>query len=206
MKERGVTPNEVFTAYANSTIWTLVHAVQFAGSEIVIFGLLALFFALNVNSGIWGMLNRYAAASAVAALALNAVLYAVDGVGLKQAVDAWVSAATPEKAAYFAVVQGIRGVEWGMRSYVLMATGLSIFLLAIVIILTARIPRHIGYIIGLTGLAQIFGGYGYCTGYTSISGFVTPNVAIYGALIIAWGIWLAIHAWRMKEAVEAPAG
>lgn len=29
-EERGVTPNEVFTAYANSTSWVLVHAVQFA--------------------------------------------------------------------------------------------------------------------------------------------------------------------------------
>jgi hypothetical protein len=38
-EERGVTPNEVFTAYANSTSWVFVHAVQFAGSAIVIFGL-----------------------------------------------------------------------------------------------------------------------------------------------------------------------
>jgi hypothetical protein len=93
-----------------------------------------------------------------------------------------------------------------MRSYVLMATGLSLVLLAIVIVSTGRIPRSIGFIMGLTGLAQIFGGYGYGTGYTSISGFVTPNVVIYGVLIIAWSIWLVIHAWRMKELVEGPAG
>lgn len=108
-EERGVTPNEVFTAYANSNTWTLVHAVQFAGSGIVIFGLLALFFALNINSGIRGLVNRFAAASAVVAFALNGILYAVDGVALKQAVDAWVSAPASEQPANFAVVQGIRG-------------------------------------------------------------------------------------------------
>jgi hypothetical protein len=200
--EGGVTPNEVFTAYANSTSWVLVHAVQFAGSAIVIFGLLALFFALNANLGIQEVVNRFAAASAVAALALNGVLYAVDGVALKQAVDAWVSAPASEQPAYFAVVQGIRGVEWGMRSYVLIATGLSLLLFAIVIASTKRIPRPIGYIMGFTGLAQIFGGYGYGTAYTSTSGFITPNVAIYSLLIIVWSIWLLISAYRMKSSFK----
>lgn len=127
-------------------------------------------------------------------ICLNGILYAVDGVALKQAVDAWVSAPASEQPAYFAVVQGIRGVEWGIRSYVLLATGLTLVLLAIVIISTRRIPRPIGYIMGFTGLAQIYGGYGYGTGYTSISHFVTLNVAIYWTLIFVWAIWLLVSA------------
>jgi hypothetical protein len=201
-EERGVTPNEVFTAYSNSNTWTLVHAVQFAGSGIVIFGLLALFFALNINSGIRGLVNRFAAASAVVAFALNGILYAVDGVALKQAVDAWVSAPASEQPANFAVVQGIRGVEWGIRSYVFLATGLTLVLFAMVIISTRRIPRPIGYIMGFTGLAQIYGGYGYGTGYTSISHFVTPNVAIYWTLIFVWTIWLLVSAYWMKSSLK----
>ena len=43
-----------FTAYAHSAPWVLVHAAQFASSAILIFGILALYFALNVDSGIWG--------------------------------------------------------------------------------------------------------------------------------------------------------
>ena len=136
----------MFTSYANSSSWTLVHEAQFVGSAILIFGILALLFALNINSGMWGMVNRFAAALAVAALALNGALYAVDGVALKQAVDAWVSAPASEHSAFFAVVQGIRGVEWGIRSYVDFATGLTLVLLAIVITSTARIPKPIGYI------------------------------------------------------------
>jgi hypothetical protein len=158
--EGGITAEDVFTSYANSTSWTLIHEAQFAASAILIFGILVLFFALNVNSGIRGVVNRFAAASTVAALALNGALYAVDGVALKQAVDAWVSAPASEQSAFFAVVQGIRGVEWGLRSYVDFTSGLTLVLLAIVIASTGRIPRPIGYIMGLCGLAYIAQGYG----------------------------------------------
>ena len=44
-------------------------------------------------------LGFFGAISAGVALALAGVLYAVDGVALKQAVDAWVSAPAAEQAA-----------------------------------------------------------------------------------------------------------
>ena len=203
--EGEITVNDVFTAYANSPSWTLVHEAQFAGSAIVLFGMLALFFALNVNSGIRGVVSRFAAASAVAALALNGALYAVDGVALKQAVDAWMSAPASRQSMYFAVVQGIRGVEWGMRSYVDFTTGLTLALFGIVIASTARIPRLIGYIMGLSGLAYIAQGYGYGTGYTALSNFATwmPNNLNYQFLIFVCAIWLLVSAWRRKESVQA---
>jgi hypothetical protein len=199
---RGVTATDVFTAYANSTNWTLVHEAQFAGSSILIFGILALFLALNVNSGIRGVVNRFAAASAVAALALNGVLYAVDGVALKQAVDAWVSAPASEQSTFFAVAQGIRGLEWGIRSYVDFATGLSLILFAIVIVSSARIPRPIGYIMGLTGLLHIAGGYIFGAGYTSLTPYPTPASADYWLLIVVWAVWLLISAYRMKSSKQ----
>jgi hypothetical protein len=203
--EGGVTAHDVFTSYANSPSWTLVHEAQFVGSAIVIFGMLALFFALNITSRILGLINRFAAASAVAALALNGALYAVDGVALEQAVDAWMSSPASEQSAYFAVVQGIRGVEWGIRSYVDFTTGLTLVLFAIVIASTTRIPRPIGYIMGLSGLIYIAQGFGYSTGYTSTSNFVTwmPNSLNYQFLIFVWAIWLLINALRMKESVQA---
>ena len=204
--EGGITANDVFTSYANSPSWTLVHEAQFAGSAIILFGMLALFFALNVNSGIRGVVSRFAAASAVAALALNGALYAVDGVALKQAVDAWMSASASGQSMYFAVVQGIRGVEWGMRSYVDFTTGLTLVLFGIVIASTTRIPRPIGYIMGLSGLSIIAGGYGYGTGYTSFSELSFPfisNSTIIELLGIAWIIWLLVSSLRMKESAQA---
>ena len=201
--ESGTTAPEVFTSYATSPIWTIVHEFQFAAYAMVLFGLLALFFALGVSSGIRGLLNRSAAASAVAALALNGVLYAVDGVALKQAVDAWVSAPASQQSAFYAVVQGIRGVEWGMRSYVGLATGLTLVLLAVVIVSTRRISRPIGYIMGLTGLVYIASGYGWGTGYTALSGRFFVNPLSFHLLTLVWAIWLLVSALRMKESVQA---
>lgn len=203
--EDGITAHDVFTSYANSTNWAFIHEAQFVGSAMVLFGMLTLFFALNINSGIWGMMNRFAAASAIATLALNAALYAVDGVGLKQAVDAWVSAPEAIQPAFFAVVQGVRGIEWGLRSYVDFTTGLTLVLLALVIVSTARIPGLIGYIMGLSGLAYIVQGYGYGAGYTSISEHFVLNSASYQFLIFVWAIWLLVVAWRRKESVQTAA-
>jgi hypothetical protein len=197
--ESGTTALEVFNSYANSPVWAIVHEFQFAGSAIVIFGVLALFFALDVNSGIRGLLNRFAAATAVAALALNGVLYAVDGVALKQAVDAWVSAPASQQAALYAVVQGIRGLEWGMRSYVGFATGLTLVLFAVVIVWTRRISRPVGYIMGLSGLVYVASGYGWGAGYTSVSAHFFVHPYIIHFLVAVWSIWLLVSALRMKE-------
>jgi hypothetical protein len=82
----------VFAIYAASQSWTAVHLGQFVGMVIITFGLVALFFALDVRSGVGLWLNRFALVSAIAAMALYGVLQAVDGVGLKQAVNAWASA------------------------------------------------------------------------------------------------------------------
>ena len=200
----GATAQEVFTSYAKSPTWALVHEAQFASSALFLFGLLALSFALDVDSGIRGMVNRFAAASAIAALALHGVLYAVDGVALKQAVDAWASAPAAEQPALFAVVQGIRGVEWGLRSYADFALGFTLVLLAIVIASTRRVPRPIGYIMGVSGLAILAAGFGYGTGYTSLSdASFSPIVASYPVFVLAWTFWLLVSALLPKASVQA---
>ena len=70
----------VFAEYASSGIWTAVHLGQFAGMAILIAGLLALSFALDVQAGTARWVGRFGAASAVVALALYGALQAVDGV------------------------------------------------------------------------------------------------------------------------------
>ena len=92
----------VFAEYARSGIWTAVHVGQFAAMAILLAGLLALRFALEVQAGTASWAGRFGAASAVAALALYGTLQAVDGVANKQADVAWVSAPDAEKAARFA--------------------------------------------------------------------------------------------------------
>jgi hypothetical protein len=198
----GVDPNNhpvEFAEYAKSSIWTAVHLGQFVGMAILIAGLVVLFLALDVHSGAPGWEARFGAVSAVVALALYGVLQAVDGVALKQAVDAWASAPVGEKMARFASAEVIRWLEWGVRSYHSFMLGLSFLLFAAAIILTGRIPRAIGYLIALSGLVYIV--QGWVLGSEGFSQANTIPQLLSIVLIFVWPIWLLIIAWRRKETV-----
>jgi uncharacterized protein DUF4386 len=190
----------VFAEYASSTNWTLVHLGQFAGMLVIIAGLLTLFLALNIRSGIAGLLAHGAVVSAVVTLALYGILQAIDGVALKQVVDAWASAPEAEKAARFASAEAIRFLEWGGRSYQDFMFGITFVLFAIVIVSTARIPRPLGVLVGLTGIAYI--AQGFVVGAEGFSANnSTPTLFAYLVWIV-WSIWLVIFAWRAKESTE----
>jgi hypothetical protein len=195
-------PNDhraVFAEYASSTDWTAVHLGQFAGMAILIAGLLVLFFALDPQAGMALWAGRLGAASAVVALALTAVLQAVDGVALKQAVDAWAVAPEAEKAARFASAETVRWLEWGMRSYQSFMLGLALLLFATAIVWTRRIPRPIGYLMGISGLAYL--AQGWVLGAQGFAPAMTIPQLLGYLLIIAWSIWLLIVAFR-----KAPVG
>jgi hypothetical protein len=55
--------------------------------------------------------------------------------------------------------QIVRWLEWGIRSYFSFVLGLSFGLFAIVIVATGRIPRPIGFLMGLSGLANMAQGW-----------------------------------------------
>ena len=186
----------IFAAYAAGGIWTAVHVGQFAAVAILLAGLLALFFALNAPAGmaVWGA--RFGAASAVVALALFGIVYAVDGVALKQAVDAWASAPDAEKAARFASAESIRWLEWGARSYQNFALGLSLLLFAVAVVRTAGIPKSIGYLMGLSGLDNL--AQGWMNGSVGFPPTQDILIVLAWILILAWMIWLVLIAWRMK--------
>ena len=190
----------VFAEYAHSANWTLVHLGQFAGMLVIIAGLLILFRALNIRSGMAGLVAQGAAVSAVITLSLYGFLQAVDGVALKQVVDAWASAPAAEKAARFASAEAVRYLEWGGRSYQDFMLGLTFILFAVAIVWTARIPRTVGFLVGLTGVAYI--AQGLVTGAEGFSmNNSTPTLFAY-VLWLVWSIWLLIFAWRTKESTE----
>ncbi|MCA1606558.1 MAG: hypothetical protein LC775_14070, partial [Acidobacteria bacterium] len=120
----------VFAGYASSGIWTAVHVGQFAATATLLAGLFALSYALDVQAGTARWAGRFGAASAAVTLALYGVVMAVDGVALKQAVNAWASAPDAEKAARFASAEAIRWIEWGARSYENFALGVALLLFA----------------------------------------------------------------------------
>ena len=187
----------IFAEYAESGIWTAVHLGQFAGMAILLAGLLALFFALDVQAGTARWAGRFGAASAVATLALYGVLQAVDGVALKQAVNAWASAPDAEKAARFASAEAIRWLEWGMRSYQDFALGLALLLFAAAVVRTAWIPRPIAYLMGLTGLAYLV--QGWVAGSEGFSPTQSVAIVLAWVLSLVWMTWLVIVAWRVQD-------
>ena len=187
----------VFAGYARSAIWTTVHVAQFASMAILLGGLFVLFFALNAPSGTPGWAARLGAASTVVTFALSAVVQAVDGVALKQAVNAWVSAPDAEKAARLASAEAIRWLEWGMRSYENFTLGLALLLLATAVARTAGVPRPTAYLIGLSGLTYL--GQGWLAGS---GGFSTPHtvaIVLTEVLNVTWIMWLIVVARRAAE-------
>jgi hypothetical protein len=192
-----------FTNYANSEAWTAVHLGQFVGVLVIVAGLLILFYALNFSSGWTGWASRFAAVSAIVALALYGVLQGVDGVALKQATVAWLSAPEAEKAARFASAEAVRWLEWGIRSYYSFMLGLSFILYGVVIVATGRVPRPVGFLMGLSGLAYIAQGW-----VIVAEGFSDNNTipTLTGYLVwLAWSIWLLVVAFRRKGSAAATA-
>jgi hypothetical protein len=188
----------IFAIYAASQSWTAVHLGQFIGMVIIIFGLVALFFALDVRSGVGVWLNRFALLSAGAALALYGVLQAVDGVGLKQAVNAWASADNGDKAARFAAAETVRWLEWAVRSYQSFVFGLALILFGAVIAATGRVSRPIGYLMALSGICYI--AQGWIIGSSGFASALQIPTLLGIGLILAWTVWLLIAALRMKTA------
>ena len=191
-----------FAGYAASVHWTAIHLGQFVGMAVIITGLLALFFALNVQAGAPAWIARLAALVAAVTLALYGVLQAVDGVALKQAVDAWASAPDAEKAVRFASAEAIRWLEWGVRSYQSFMLGVTFLLFAIVIVWTARTSRAIGVLMGLSGLAYLAQGWVIGSEGFSATNSVPTLAGIVATLV--WSIWLLISAWRMPQPGDTP--
>lgn len=197
----GATHEATFANYSASGDWAAVHLGQFISTAVMLAGLLVLFFALGETSGIPRWIGLFGAISAGVAIALAGVLYAVDGVALKQAVDAWASAPASEKAIRFATTEAIRWLEWGTNSYWNFMQGLALVLLAAVIVWTGRVARPIGYLMGLSGLGFIVLGWLVGTnGFTPANN--QPSNVGYGFLFISM-IWLLIVAWRGKESGQA---
>ena len=187
----------IFAAYAASALWTAVHVAQFACMAILLAGLLALFFALDGQTGTARWAGRFGAASAVMTLTLYGGVLAVDGVALKQAVNAWASAPDAEKAARFASAEAIRWLEWGMRSYQNFALGLAVLLLAVAVARTAWIARPIAYLMGLSGLTYLV--QGWLAGSEGFSEPHTVAIVLTEVLNLAWMIWLVVVAWRIQD-------
>jgi hypothetical protein len=178
----------IFTEYADSGAWVGAHLGQFAGVVIALAGLLVLYGVLRGRGGA-DVLARFAAAATIATAAVWAVLQGLDGVALKQAVDAWVDASGTEKEIRFADAETVRWLEWGFQSYFRILLGVTFALFGGAIIATRLVPAWLGWLAVLGGLLSIaiavnVGYSGLEGGFEGVGGLVF-QVAV---LVFAVGI------------------
>lgn len=183
-----------FAEYARSDLWVGVHLGQFAGMAALVAGLLVLGSVATGVPGLAGWTAKLGSWAAGAALALYGALQAVDGVALKHSVDAWAKAEGAEKAVRFAAAEDMRWLEWGMRSYQSFVLGAALILLGIALVASRRVPRSVGYLMGLSGLAYL--AQGWIIGTEGFSGSNTVPTLAGIALILVWTFWLLATSLR----------
>ena len=137
----GADHEAIFTRYADSGAWVAAHLVQFAGILLGLAGLFVLARALRPEAP---HLAALAGAGAVATAATLAVVQAVDGVALKQAVDAWVDAAPAEEVTRFGNAETVLWTGWGVQSFFYAVLGLTLVLLGVAVAVSRRFGSWIG--------------------------------------------------------------
>jgi hypothetical protein len=175
----------VFTEYAASTGWLWVHYAQFTAAAIIVAGFLVLTRALGAAFGD-SALQRLTAGAAAATAALIAVNMAVDGVALKNAVDAWAAAPEQERAARFAAAEVVRWLEWGANSFFQILLGSTLVLSGVAISRTALARRWLGWVAVAAGVCLIAGGV--LVGYSGFTGSPTNLIAYALFLVAAVGL------------------
>jgi hypothetical protein len=196
----GVDPNDhpdVFAEYARGAGWTADHLGFFAATAITIAGLLVLVHVLDVPAGMPRLVARFGVVCGSAALALTAVRFAIDGVVLKRAVDAWAGAPAADKASRFASAETVRWTEEAVVSYQSFLLGLTLILLAALIVRTARLPRPFGYLLALGGIAYLLVGWIVGASGFAPGGAIPTYVAQVSQLV--WSGYLVVIVWRMPR-------
>jgi hypothetical protein len=142
------------------------------------------------------VLSAFAAGLTIATAAVWAVLQAVDGVPLKQAVDAWAAADGPDKAVRFADAETVRWTEWGAQSYFRVLLGATLLLFGAAILAARILAAWTGWIAILAGILSV--ALGVDVSYSGLdSGFQQ---------IASWAFQVAVLAFAVGVVVTAARG
>jgi hypothetical protein len=183
----------VFREYAQSNVWTTVHLGEYFGFLFLLGGMVALYYSVGARPGAGAGLAPFGLAAAVVTAASFTVLQAVDGVTLRYAIDAWVSAPPAQKPAAFAAAEVARWTEIGLNSLSYFLAGLTLFLFGLAIALGRIYPRWAGLIAVVSGAALMYDG----VVVVAYEGFVPDIVKLVGLLLLAvWAFVMAALMWR----------
>ena len=185
----------IFTEYADSDAWVATHLAEFVLVLVAFAGLLVLCRALRPETP---HLTLLAAGAIIATGAIWAVLQAVDGVTLKQAVDAWSAASGTEEASRFADAESARWIEWGLQSYFRVLLGLVFLLLGAALVVSRLVPSWLGVLLAVGGLLSL--AVGFSVGYAGLeSGFQNAVGIVLQLVVLVFIVGLLVVSRRALE-------
>jgi hypothetical protein len=122
----------------------------------------------------------------------------VDGVTLKQAVDAWAAAPGSEKASRFADAETVRWIEWGLQSYFRVVLGVALLLLGAAAAASRLVPSWLGVLLAVAGLLSLT--VGISVGYAGFESSFQDAVAIALQLVVlVFAVGLLVVGRRARE-------
>ena len=184
----------IFAEYAASDAWVATHLAEFLLVLVALSGLLVVCRALRLDAPYLSML---AAVAIVVTSAIWAVLQAVDGVTLKQAVDAWAAASGTDAADRFADAESARWLEWGLQSYFRITLAMAFLLLGTAAVVSRLLPSWLGALLLVGGLLSLV--LGISVGYEGLESGLQDAVALaFQVVVLAFIIGVLVVAWRSR--------
>ncbi len=185
----------IFTEYVASDAWVATHFAEFLLVLVALAGLLVLCGALRRETPYLALL---AAGAIIASGAVWAALQAVDGVTLKQAVDAWAAASATEKTARFADAETTRWIEWGLQGYFRVLLGVAFLLLGAATVVSRLVASWLGVLLVVGGLLSV--AIGFSIGYEGLeSGFQDAVGIALQFVVLVFGVGLLVVGRRARE-------
>jgi hypothetical protein len=191
---------KIFTEYAESDAWEIIHLGQTLGLLLAIAGILVLCRLLSLR-GAWSVLATLIAASAVITGAVFVILQGLDGVGLKEASDTWLAAGGPERAERLHDAETIRWLEWGFQSYFRAILGITLILLGAGIAFFRLLPNWLGWLAIVAGALSI--ALGIDVGYQGLASGVQDVLApLFQFALLIFAIGVIVAGSRRRDASD----
>jgi Domain of unknown function (DUF4386) len=185
----------IFTEYAESDVWVFTHFLEFVLVLVAFAGLLVLCRALRRDAPYLALL---AAGALIVTSATWAVLQGVDGVTLKQAVDAWATASGGDEATRYADAETVRWIEWGLQSYFRVVLGVALLLIGAAAVVARLVPTWLGVLLAIAGLLSL--AIGVSVGYAGLeSGFQDAVGILFQLVVLVFTVGLLVVGRRGRQ-------
>jgi len=188
-------PNEpvaAFTEYAADDFWVASHLMQLAGAASMVAALLFLATVLEARRG--PGIERIAVAGAIASLALAAALQAVDGIALKNMVDAWSAAPASQKEGIFQAAFAVRQIEVGLASMLSLSFGLTATVYGVALLGDPTHPKWFSALAIAGGVPTMVAGVVMAS--AGFSGLAMAINMPANFLLLLWMLFLGRVMWR----------